>query len=587
MIAISLFHNIKNYLSYKISRKIIVIMTLIFVLIVSLIQIVIYFIYTPFLMNDAMNYDAKDVRAVSSRVDEAITNYNWFLDLIILDKDVQKLLGTKYTTRREELMLNYELERVLNAKSSVSLKTVDHIFVYDNEKLRGVMHNTSDFNDRYTHLRKDEYYEEGNIKWRTEEGAIEINRAIRDVKSLHTIGYIKIVIKDEYFKTLIQSPLENFIFVLNTNDSVVIKNKSSSDSFLLDVLKGANELKSGVPAIMDIKDHGEMLVTIYQSSYSLWKTVSVTPVDDITNRIKTIQNWIIEIVLVGLLLGLIIIRYSTNRIFRPLRQLTEVMDQVNQENFSLQAKIQSRDEIGRLSRSFNRMMVKIESLISEVYVKEIHRKDAEYKALKAQINPHFLYNTLDTIRWLAQFKETESISTVAVSLAKLMKGVISNKREYILIEEEMEYINAYLEIQNIRFLNKVDVSIHIDEELLSDCLIPAFIVQPIVENAFVHGIENKVGKSHLSINAYKDKNIVIFEIIDDGIGMDQQLVNALLSSDQTERKDKDSNGTGLLNVHNRICLLYGDNYGLTIHSKPNVGTEVHIVIPFVSHRRVI
>lgn len=561
-------------------------MTLIFVFIVILIQIVMYFIYKPFLMNDAINYDTKDVKAVSTRVDEAISNYNWFLDVLTLDKEVQKLLNTPYLNRREELLINFELEKVLSAKSTISIKMIDHIFVYDQNKLRGLLHNTSDFNYRYATLRKDEYFEEGNIVWKMEEGKIEINRAIRNIHTLEIIGYIKIVIKDEYFKSLIQSPIENYIYVLNSNNSIIINKEDSSSTLLSNVLKVSSTLKDGIPSIKSIDGYGDMLVTSYQSNFTLWKTIAVTPVSKITNKIKPIQYWIIEIVLLGLIFGSVIIRFSTNRIFMPLKQLTEVMDQVNQENFSFKAKFQSKDEIGKLSRSFNRMMEKIESLISEVYIKEIHRKDAEYKALKAQINPHFLYNTLETIRWLAEFKETENISTVAVSLAKLMKGAISNKREYISIEEELEYINAYLEIQNIRFMNKVDVSIHIDQELM-DCMIPAFILQPIVENAFIHGIENKVGKSHLNINAYKEKNNVKFLVIDDGIGMNQEIVDALLQNDKIDQKDKESNGSGLLNVHNRICLLHGDKYGLSIQSTPNVGTQVQINIPFMSQRWVV
>jgi len=270
----------------------------------------------------------------------------------------------------------------------------------------------------------------------------------------------------------------------------------------------------------------------------------------------------------------------STRLVVSMNALTKVMDQVDQDNFDIRAVIHRKDELGRVGRSFNKMMDKINGLISTVYQGQINQKEAEFKALQAQINPHFLYNTLETVRWLAEFGQTEEIEKVTVALSKLMKASISNRKPFYTLQEEMEYIQDYLFIQRVRFQDKINVLIYLDPDIL-DSQVPRLILQPIVENAIIHGLEQKLGKGQLYIKGslYKDQGIKI-QVMDDGVGMNKESVVELLESGpQTASSSGKGTGSGVYNVHERIRLLYGEPYGVTVDSTPQVGTQVIVYLP--------
>lgn len=576
---LSIGKNAIEFFTGHFKRKIILITILILTFIVVLVVAVIYKVDIPVQMNNAIVSDSKEVRYVSERLDTAISNYDWFIGTITMNDALQSILKQSYTNSLEEKLLNFDLEQTLGSATVLSSDKFGHIFLYDTRKLRSMVLNNMDYDRAYLELDPSRYNSEGNVRWKVEDGQLYIHRAIRDRDSLGLIGYLTISVSENFLQDLLRTADTRYTFVYNENGQLVIRNHHDPQLPVNRVSLMADRFDEG-PQIVSLEPFGEMLLTTHRSQFSLWTTVSLIPLSQVTEGPRKLAQWIIGIGAVGIMLGTVIIWISANRMIQPLKELSRAMAYVKQDRFDLQVDIRRKDEFGQLGQSFNRMMKKIDHLISEVYRKELSRKEAEFKALKAQINPHFLYNTLETIRSLAEFGEDDKVEMVAVSLGKLLKASISNKKDVIPVREELAYIDAYLAIQNTRFQNKVDVITHVDEAIL-ERTIPRFILQPLIENAYVHGLENKVGKGQLIIKGVRlQDDTIAFNIIDDGVGMDEHQLAELFKGPRTEESvERKGTGSGILNVHNRLQMLYGEEYGLRIVSSPLIGTNIEMRIP--------
>ena len=217
------------------------------------------------------------------------------------------------------------------------------------------------------------------------------------------------------------------------------------------------------------------------------------------------------------------------------------------------------------------------SYLMEQNVEEQRQKrKSELKALQAQINPHFLYNTLDSIIWMAEWGKTKEVVLMTSSLAKLLRQSISNQNELVRVEEEVEYTRSYLTIQKMRYKDKLEYEILVNPEIQSK-KIPKLVLQPLVENAIYHGIKYKEGKGIVCINGYKNGMHMVLEVTDDGIGMTEEQLSKIFEKRETDTR---RNGVGVLNVHERIQLYYGKEYGLRFSSEEGFGTTVEIHIPW-------
>lgn len=234
------------------------------------------------------------------------------------------------------------------------------------------------------------------------------------------------------------------------------------------------------------------------------------------------------------------------------------------------------DEIGYLHKRFNSMIRNIEQLIDENYKKQIVIKDTEYRALQAQINPHFLYNTLNSINWMARMRSDEVISTMVESLSQLLRGAMDNKRTMVTVREEIELINSYMYIQKVRYGKRIDFRVDIPSDAL-DSQIPKFALQPIVENAVYHAVDQMAGVCHITIHSETTGNgeELVFVVSDDGPGVDKIYLESLRSLDYEAK----GTGIGLRNIHERLQLAFGEGYGIGIESEISKGTSVRITIP--------
>ena len=278
-----------------------------------------------------------------------------------------------------------------------------------------------------------------------------------------------------------------------------------------------------------------------------------------------------------LILGVLLISSMLSRaITRPLRQLTESMSRVEKGQFDrANVYVTMENEIGSLEKSYNLMTERIHTLMEENVYEQEQKRKSELRALQAQINPHFLYNTLDSIIWMSEAGQNDEVVEMTSALAKLLRQSISNDNEQVELVQEMEYVRNYLTIQKMRYQDKLEYDIAI-EPMVSHVQIVKLVLQPIVENAIYHGIKYKESKGNLWIRAYADGKDVCIAVEDDGIGMDDSVLGTIFDEKEKSRKQ---NGVGVSNVQKRLKLYYGEEYGIIYESRPGEGTRAVIRIP--------
>jgi two-component system, sensor histidine kinase YesM len=268
-------------------------------------------------------------------------------------------------------------------------------------------------------------------------------------------------------------------------------------------------------------------------------------------------------------------------IYIPIKKLHDVTTTITRNDLQALVTSQNVDEITELGMNFNIMIGKIRQLLDAKVKEQEILKKAELKALQAQINPHFLYNTLDTIVWMAQANKIDKVIDIVQALSNFFRISLSKGQDWITINQEIEHIRCYLTIQKLRYHDILDYKIEVDEDILSGTILK-LTLQPLIENALYHGIKNKRGGGTIQVNARRaNLDQVTLEIIDDGVGFTPYKLSKILASleDDTGEISLTENGFGLENVHKRIQLYYGKQYGLTIQSKYQEGTRVTVTIP--------
>lgn len=262
-------------------------------------------------------------------------------------------------------------------------------------------------------------------------------------------------------------------------------------------------------------------------------------------------------------------------ITRPVNLLSGAMGNVEAGDFSIVPEGQGDDEIARLTRQFNYMVIKIRELITSVEREQQERYRTQFRVLQNQINPHFLYNTLDSLQWKAMEYDADELSELICALSGFFRATLSEGRDFIPLEQEFEHLRYYLKIQQYRYEDILSYEIDMPEPL-SRIPVTRLILQPLVENAIYHGIKPKLSPGRIHISAGRDGDFLSIEIEDDGIGMDTQtlcLVTARMEGEEI------GDSIGLANVHQRLRLIYGSGYGITIASEKGAGTCVTVRLP--------
>ncbi len=383
----------------------------------------------------------------------------------------------------------------------------------------------------------------------------EINRIYRDIQ-LGETGYVFITNKDG-------------VILSHSNVEMINKNIRNEELF--------KKVFTGENGFYREKYSGQdMLVTYYESNIQDMTYISVVPFKEITRELNTSLKVTLSIVAVVIALAFIALSFLTMKITKPIKKMTVLMKKVEQGNLDVLINTDRKDEIGTLGRSFNSMTRKLKILIEEVYKIQLSRKEAELKTLQAQINPHFLYNTLDVIYWTSRLENAPRTGEIVSALAKLFKLGLNKGSEITTIKKEVEHVQSYLTIQKFRYDEIPEFRIAVDESILEHSTIK-LILQPFVENALMHGIAEMGGRGRVEILGRDQGKNICFEVIDNGKGMEEDRIREIFE----ENFESDQKGYGVRNVHKRIKLYFGQDYGVEIFSKTASGTKVVITIPKV------
>ena len=289
-----------------------------------------------------------------------------------------------------------------------------------------------------------------------------------------------------------------------------------------------------------------------------------------------ITTMVIAVMMLFVFICIIIAHHITKRILQPIRTICDSMEIIKEGNLLERVRISTGDEFETMADGFNRMIEQLDTQFRTGMERQNRLRIAEIKNLQAQIAPHFLYNTLESIKWLAKLGMNFEIQATVEKLGILLKSSMNFKKNLIPLRDEMRVVASYIGIQQIRREDQFTVKIDVPETLL-DCLVPNLVIQPIVENAMVHGLEEKVGAGAMTIRAFRTGEDICVEISDNGPGMSQEKIESLLKSGNN---NGDRESIGLINVDRRIKLDFGSAYGVSIRSREGEGTVVTITMPF-------
>lgn len=304
-----------------------------------------------------------------------------------------------------------------------------------------------------------------------------------------------------------------------------------------------------------------------------WYLISLLPFSYINSETSKITVSMTIIMILMVICCIIIISFMSSSIVKPIKKIISFCNQISTGNFSSRIKDDKEDEMAILSYKINMMVDEIEHLMQNQKLDQKRKRELELQMLQSQINPHFLFNTLNTLRWLAIINHVPVLSNGISSLSELLRSTILDRDEQITIQQELENLSNYFEIQKIRYADSFEVEYDLDEKLL-DCLIPKLILQPVAENAIIHGLSEHSKAIEIKISVQQQEELIYIEITDNGKGFD---TSAVQEADRTSNKKL--SGIGITNVDERIKLYYGESYGLFITSIIGEGTCCRIIIP--------
>lgn len=369
---------------------------------------------------------------------------------------------------------------------------------------------------------------------------------------------------------------KGYVFLLDQDGNVVYHPQQQQ---LYNELQTENidlVMNTDKETLMDGSGDNAKIYTISRSEKTGWTVVGCTNVAELLKDSKKARSIYVLVAAILVVVALVLSNFIARNITRPLQQLRDSMARVQEGDFgAAEVEVTSRNEVGSLTRSFNVMTSRIQELMKQNIYEQQQKRKSELKALQSQINPHFLYNTLDSIIWMAEGKKNEEVVVMTASLARLLRQSISNEEEQVPIGQEVEYARSYLTIQKMRYKDKLEFQIQVDAQIMGVPIIK-LVLQPLIENAIYHGLKYKEGKGLLIVRGYREGENAVIQIKDNGAGMDEQTLSHIFEKHKVNYR---SNGVGVYNVQKRLQLYYGMDYGITYSSRQGEGTTASIVIP--------
>lgn len=549
--------------------------------------------YTKAMESEATNHTVQMIEQVNNNVEFYLKNLEKIIYFLSQDIQINKFLEDDFKNNEERIETEYEIRRILKSFAKAHTEIGGMIICNANDKY--ISNEMSKISREP--FSKDLWYQMAfktpkkinliskplgrNIKTYTDyssDSVLSVSKAFTDPNTGKVLGTVLIDLKLETIKKVIADVTlgkDGFLYIMDGDGNIVYAPVNP-------VVYRVNNKWLDIPKNSVTKEiKNNMYQIIYKhSDYTSFKTVGVFSLSETLKIVRNIRYYILGIGIITMILAIIAALFFTKSIANPLKKLRRLMRKAEEGNLNVSFEHKRTDEIGQLGDSFNKMIDEIRNLIEMVYIEQQSKREAELKTLQAQIKPHFLYNTLDTIQWMAQGHGADDIVEVVEALTKLFRIGINKGNEMITVKEEFEHIKSYMIIQKIRYEDKLEYEIEFEDNILQFKVIK-LILQPLVENAIYHGIKERRGTGKITISAAGYENGICFIIADNGAGMTEERLEELhgmLSCDNEAGKNP---GYGTFNVQNRIRLSYGSEYGLKFESKRGEGTTVYVYHPII------
>lgn len=558
---------------------------LIFLIVIILpFSILIYYSYTSTRSTiTKQTYTALNVTLaqINTNVEKRLDYYNQLSNILYMDAQLRNYLSTDYEQAFYYLdafqYINRTLPSLMTLNSNIQNITIftgNKTLYSDGQYVKYMEELPAEIKEKalkaagstvYTHT--DDYT--------APDAHFTLARSLSYFSLQHPYGILTLDISDNELYSLIKMENNNkSVYIIDENGRIISTGDQDLASSLLYDLYPIQKELSGTSGHFDLKMNGQERFFTYNKLSNGWSTVITVPYAELLSNTNKATGKIIWFSAITISIAILLLYFTTKVLTKRIEVLLQQIRKVERGDFRLSIKPMGHDEIGQLSFAFNKMASTIQNLIQDVYVKEIAMKESELNTLQAQINPHFLYNTLSSISSLALKEGAGQVYRMVNYLAKYYRVSLNKGKRIILVEQEINLVKNYVAIQDIRFRNKLHMHYDLDEELFQRTTIK-LILQPFIENCINHAMWDESGVN-INVKLKRDRRDMLLQVIDDGAGMTaEQLDQAMQKSDSPSG----ASGYGIKNVDDRIKLTYGGEYGVSMFSKPGIGTAVTIRIP--------
>lgn len=388
-------------------------------------------------------------------------------------------------------------------------------------------------------------------------------------------GIVVVEVRQSYLKQIFDKKLgeSGTIFLMSARSNIALLPAAASDEIVSDAV---NQIRRTDRKAATISLHDRVIFYV-PLSLSEWTAIGVVMKQSLRGDSQEILTLFVITVLMTLLLTIFVSGSLADYELRPIRRIQTYIKDMENGEFGKPLPSMRSDEIGSLAENTQEMSEKIGELLETVKTEQKRMRTAEFKALQAQINPHFLYNSLDSINWLVRKGNTEKATEMISALTTFFRIGLSKGRDIITVREELEHVRSYLVIQKIRYENQFEYSFYVDPET-ENYFVPKLMLQPLVENALYHGIKLCDRKCILMIQVLSHGDRIEIEVLDNGAGMDAETLESVRKAMEHKGENR-ANSYGVVNVNDRIQILAGQEYGLRLTSEKGVGTSARIVLP--------
>lgn len=520
---------------------------------------------------------------INTNVEKRLEYYNQLSNILYMDAQLRNYLSTDYEQAYYYLdafqYINRTLPSLMTLNANIlgiTIYTGNHTLYSDGQYVKYTEELPRAMEEQVLDAAGNTVYFHSE-DFKANDAYITIARSLSYFSLQHPYGILTMDIHANEFYSLIKMENDNkSVYIIDEFGGVISTGDQNLQSNQLFDVFPIQERMTQDAGSFDMKINGQERFFTYKKLSNGWSTVITVPYDELLANANQATKNVIWFSVLAIGMAILLLYFTTKVMTKRIEVLLQQIRKVERGDFRLSIKPMGHDEIGQVSFAFNKMASTIQSLIHDVYVKEIARKESELNTLQAQINPHFLYNTLSSISSLAIKEGAMQVYQMVNYLAKYYRVSLNKGKRIILLEQEINLVKNYVAIQKIRFRDKLHMHYDLDEQLFGNTTIK-LILQPFIENCINHAIGDESG-ININVKLRQEGGDILLQVIDDGIGMKpEQLDHALNKSDNLS-------GYGVKNVDDRIKLTYGDEYGVSIFSRLGIGTAVTIRIPVISDR---